>query len=334
MHAAKRSPSCRLCEPPGPAARQWRQARPRRSPNVRCAHRSIYHRFRNCQFSCDPENWSYVRSTSKTSLKRFISSYIRLYARAAVAPLRVWFLARAVHDSCDTEDPDTLVDNSSFVGVTWQQWDPSVLNFLRCRFLCTSPPSSLDPRFASEAFTAAKADSRDKFNGDDRPLAKIIRRGHFPCCPRLRRMMSKESEIAQVTLRHGRDSFYLYEVSLSRFARQVVDLRRPVNRLGRSDDESLNVGDNTIEGSNPEVTFLRRGLGHWWLTYATVGDGLDESGSPPFAIQTDRDWVCIIAEASASANRGMCSSPRPLGAVSAPQATVGCGHIGKTCARA
>ena len=54
-------------------------------------------------FSGDLENWSYIRSTSKTPLKRFISSHVRLCARASVAPLRGWFLARAVRDPCDTE---------------------------------------------------------------------------------------------------------------------------------------------------------------------------------------------------------------------------------------
>ena len=158
-------------------------------------------------FSGDPENCGYRRSTSKTTPQGFIFSYIRPGARAAVAPLRVWFLARAVHDSCDTEDLHT----PSFVGVTRQQWDPSVLKFLRCRFLCPWPPSSLDPRLASGASAAAKAHSRDKFNGDGRPLnsrEKNISRGHFRRCPRLRRMMSKESEAAPFTFRHSKNSTY------------------------------------------------------------------------------------------------------------------------------
>ena len=78
-------------------------------------------------FSSDAHNWSYGRSNSETTPKGFISSYIKLCVGAAVPPLLVWFLGRVVHDSCDTEDPDTLVDNSSFVGMTRQQWGPATI---------------------------------------------------------------------------------------------------------------------------------------------------------------------------------------------------------------
>ena len=123
MHAAKRSPWCRLCEPPAPTSDK--RGRNKALTFAVLIGTSVTDS-QPVKFSGDPENWSYMRSTSKTPLKRFISCFTRLYARAAVASLRVWSLARVVHDSSDTEDSDTPVGNTSFDGVTHQQWDPSV----------------------------------------------------------------------------------------------------------------------------------------------------------------------------------------------------------------
>ena len=153
------------CEPP---ARQWRQARPQQSPNSCCTHRTSITDSEPVNVSGDPENSSHIRSISKRPSKCFISGYIRLCDRAAVAPLRVGCSVGAARESCDTEDPATFVDNPSFVCVARHQCDSSVFHFLRCRFLFTSPPSSLDPRLASEALPAANVDSRDKSNGDGR----------------------------------------------------------------------------------------------------------------------------------------------------------------------
>ena len=96
-----------------------------------------------------------------------------------------------------------------------------------CKLACILPPSSLDPRFASGAFTAAKDESRDRFIGDRRPFnsrERSIVRADLPCCPRLRRMVLGKSEtVADYNSR----TVFACTKFLPHVAKQVVGPRIP-----------------------------------------------------------------------------------------------------------
>ena len=91
---------------------------------------------------------------------------------------------------------------------------------------------------------------------------KNIRREHFPRCPRQRRMVSRESETAQVTFRHSKDSFCAYEAQRGKcfiFACIGVVLNAP-------DDPSLDVVDTAVEGWVLQDLLLPSGLSLNWTT--------------------------------------------------------------------
>ena len=128
--------------------------------------------------------------------------------------------------------------------MTQQQWRACVRRMLRCKLACTLPSSSLDTSLASGSFAVAKDESRDRSTGDRRPVnsrERSIGRAHLPCCPRLRRIILGKSETVQITIRHTRDSFYLYEVPPSRVRNQVIGLCVPRSWLEH--DETCDVVD-------------------------------------------------------------------------------------------
>ena len=102
-------------------------------------------------FSCDPENWAYGQSTSKSPPRRPQKSSSPL---ASVSPLvlQLYHCSIGFPQSCgarftQSEDPDALGDDS--FAVTQQQWRACVRRMLLCELSCILPPSSLDPRLVS-----------------------------------------------------------------------------------------------------------------------------------------------------------------------------------------
>ena len=113
---------------------------------------------------------------------------------------------------------------------------------LRCWLACISPPSSPNPRLASEFFALVKDESSDRFIGDIRPLnrrERSIGRAHLPY-PDARSWESHRQCRLQF---EPTDCFYLYDVPPSRVAIQVIGPRVAQNCLDHWDDENLDAVD-------------------------------------------------------------------------------------------
>ena len=126
-----------------------------------------------------------------------ISAHISFSPRAAIAPLLDWLPRCVAHDFCVPENSVAFGHDSSFFAVT-QQWRTCVRRMLRCRPACIRPPSSLNPRLASGVVAVAEDEGRDRFIRDRRPLysrENSIGHPHLPYCPRLRRMMLRDSSV-------------------------------------------------------------------------------------------------------------------------------------------
>ena len=97
--------------------RQWRQARPQQSTNFRCVHRNIYHIIRTCQFFRRPRELGlrtkYLRDDPKKLHLRLRQA---LRSRCSCAIALLVFGTRGAR-LLRSENPDTLVDDSSFIGL-------------------------------------------------------------------------------------------------------------------------------------------------------------------------------------------------------------------------
>ena len=174
-----------------------------------------------------------------------------------------------------------LGDYSSLFAVTQQQWRACVRIMLRCKVACTLPPSSLDPRLASGAFTVAKDECRDRFIGDRRPLNSRERsfgRAHLPFFPRLRPLILGKSETVQITVRDTKDCLQLYEVPPSRVAGQVIGPRISRSWLKYLDDDTLDVIDTAeIESWVSQDLLLSMHLRRTRLRFGLLSDWDDRN---------------------------------------------------------